>query len=206
MTSGDKWPSEKLRVLLGGQDARKYNRNEVWEPIAMLSHYETNGDGLDVFLDWCATDTDCADRLSEVRTRWASFSTKKEGRKWRRGTLYKALNEDGRGDLVGWAERSDPLEDFPTDEGDDSAEIALLKVRWPKFLKKGDVIEPCYDNVRMAVEAGNLGVGYDVIAQRPILRADYLPWRTVVGRELNDDLIRILCGTSTGCPWVDRGD
>lgn len=192
VTSDDKWSSEELRVLLGGLDARKFNSNALWEPIAMLSHYETNGNGLDVFLDWCATDTDYADRLGEVRTRWASFSTEKEGRKWRRGTLYKVLNEAGRGDLVDEAKRSDPQEDFPTYDDDDSAEIALLKVRWPNFSKKGDIIKPCYNNVRMAVEAGNLGVGYDVIAQRPILRADYLPWRTDVGRELNDDLIRIL--------------
>ena len=35
-------------------------------------------------------------------------------------------------------------------------------------------------------------LGYDVIAQRPVLRAERLPWVTDVGRELNDDLIRIV--------------
>lgn len=176
--------SEMLSKLLEGLDARDFDSNDKWQPIAMACHHATAGDGIDVFLDWCATDPDYADRSAQVRARWESFSTDKAVAVSIR-TLYKALHDAGRGDLVEFAERSDPVADFPPYDGP-------IEVRRPDFLKKGDRIEANYRNVLRAIEAGNLGVGFDVIAQRASLRADHLPWVTDVGRELNDDLIRIV--------------
>ena len=176
--------SEKLRVLLDGLDARDFDSNDKWLPLAMACHHATAGEGIDVFLDWCATDPEYADRSAQVRARWESFSTDKAVAVSIR-TLYKALHDAGRGDLVEFAERSDPVADFPPYDGP-------IEVRRPAFLKKGDRIEANYRNVLRAIEAGNLEVGFDVIAQRASLRAEHLPWVTDVGRELNDDLIRIV--------------
>jgi hypothetical protein len=158
--------SEKLSKLLEGLDARDFDSNDKWQPIAMACHHATAGEGIDVFLDWCATDPDYADRSAQVRARWESFSTDKAVAVSIR-TLYKALQDAGRGDLVEFAERSDPEADFPPYDGP-------MEVRRPDFLKKGDRIEANYRNVLRAIEAGNLGVGFDVIAQRashtPMLR------------------------------------
>ena len=176
--------SEMLSKLLEGLDARDFDSNNTWLPLAMACHHATAGDGIDVFLDWCATDPDYADRPAQVRARWDSFSTGRDTAVSVR-TLYKALHAAQRGDLIEPAERSDSVDDFPHYDGP-------VEVRRPAFMKKGDRIEANYRNVLRAIEAGNLGVGFDVIAQRASLRADHLPWVADVGRELNDDLIRIV--------------
>ena len=187
VTSGDDWTSEKLRGVLEGLDARDFDSNDTWLEMAMSCHQTTAGEGIDVFLDWCATDPKYADRLPEARARWDSFSAEKDGPKRTRLTIYKALHAAGRGDLVEWAERSDPVEDFASTSGDYLVD-GPVQVRRPAFITKGG----SYRNVLRAIEAGNLGVGFDVIAQRPWLRAERLPWVADVGRELNDDLIRIV--------------
>ncbi len=106
--------SEQLSMLLEGLDARDFGSNDLWLPIAMACHHATGGDGIDAFLDWCATDPDYADRLNTARARWESFGTDRPASVTRL-TLYSALHKAGRGDLVEAAERSDPLDDFPDD-------------------------------------------------------------------------------------------
>ncbi|WP_051558765.1 bifunctional DNA primase/polymerase [Allorhizobium undicola] len=110
--------SEQLSKLLDGLDARDFGSNDLWLPIAMACHHATGGDGIDAFLDWCATDPDYSDRLNTARARWESFGRDRPASVTRR-TLYKALHEAGRGDLVEEAERSDPLDDFPLDDIDE---------------------------------------------------------------------------------------
>ena len=109
--------SEQLSKLLEGLDARDFGSNDLWLPIAMACHHATGGDGIDAFLDWCATDPDYSDRLNTARARWESFGRDRP-ESVTRLTLYKALHEAGRGDLVEATERSDPLDDFPVDETD----------------------------------------------------------------------------------------
>lgn len=106
--------SEELSKLLEGLDARDYGTNELWLPIAMACHHATAGAGVDAFLDWCATDPDYADRLQEARARWQSFGADRPSSVTRL-TLYRALHEVGRGDLVEEVERSAPEHDFPDD-------------------------------------------------------------------------------------------
>lgn len=118
VTVGGAWTVEKLSTVLEGLDARDFGTNDRWLPIAMASHYETGGDGIDAFLNRCATDPEYADRLAEARCRWDSFDADRS-EAYTRLTIYKALHEAGRGDLVEAAERSDPLDDFPLDEAVD---------------------------------------------------------------------------------------
>ena len=131
VTSGGNWTSEKLRVLLGGLDVRKLDSNDKWLPFAMAGHYETAGAGIDVIVDWSMTDPNYADRSDEVRSRCVSFSIEKGGPKYTRKTIYKALYAAGRGDLVRWAERSDPQDDFESydDAGADEPPV-------PDFIDK----------------------------------------------------------------------
>jgi predicted P-loop ATPase len=180
--------SEQLSMLLEGLDARNFSTNDLWLPIAMASHYETGGHGLDVFLDWCETDPDYADKLDTARRRWESFSAHPKSGAYTKLTLYKALHSAGRSDLVEAVERSDPLDDFPDDLPDDPA----VKVARPRFLENRGRVEANYRNTLIAIERAQLGVANDELAQRAVLRAERLPWTMNIGRELNDDLIRIV--------------
>lgn len=104
----------------------------------------------------------------------------------RRATLLKALSDAGKGALIEEVLRAPATEDFPDD-------VALpAEVAGPAFVTHRGRIEPNYRNTQRAVEAGRLGVAYDELAQRPLLRAERLPWTTDIGRELTDDMVRII--------------
>lgn len=118
VSTGGGWTTETLSMCLEGLDAREFGTNDLWLPIAMAAHYETDGGGIDAFLDWCATDPEYADRLAEARDRWDSFQVDRS-EAYTRLTIYKALHAVGRGDLVERAERLPPEDDFPQDDLDE---------------------------------------------------------------------------------------
>ena len=138
--------SETLSMLLEGLDARDFGSNDLWLPIAMACHHATGGDGIDAFLDWCATDPEYADRLSTARARWESFGRDRPASVTRL-TLYMALHEAGRGDLVEAAERSDPLDDFPDD---DAAQAPGTRER--------DLVEQMNDRFCCVINGGKFAI------------------------------------------------
>jgi hypothetical protein len=123
VASGGSWSIEQLSIALEGLDAREFDTNELWLPIAMAAHYETGGEGIDAFLDWCATDPTYADKMAEARARWDSFHHDRHDG-YKRGTIFDALHKAGRGDLVDQIEQisrlaENPADDFPPfDEAD----------------------------------------------------------------------------------------
>ncbi|MCA3186277.1 MAG: bifunctional DNA primase/polymerase [Methylobacterium sp.] len=123
VASGGSWSIEQLSIALEGLDAREFDTNELWLPIAMAAHYETGGEGIDAFLDWCATDPTYADRMAEARARWDSFHDDRHDG-YKRGTIFDVLHKAGRGDLVDQIEQisrlaENPADDFPPfDEAD----------------------------------------------------------------------------------------
>ena len=133
-------------MLLEGLDARDFGSNDLWLPIAMACHHATGGDGIDAFLDWCATDPEYADRLSTARARWESFGRDRPASVTRL-TLYMALHEAGRGDLVEAAERSDPLDDFPDD---DAAQAPGTRER--------DLVEQMNDRFCCVINGGKFAI------------------------------------------------
>lgn len=122
--------SEQLSRLLEGLDARDFGTNDLWFPIAAACHHATAGEGVDAFLDWCSTDSEHAETLSEARRRWESFDTDRPA-SITRLTLYQALHRAGRGDFVDEAERSSPEEDFP-----DDIDPALLEAGEPDLVER----------------------------------------------------------------------
>ncbi|KAF0232044.1 MAG: hypothetical protein FD175_239 [Beijerinckiaceae bacterium] len=121
VASGGSWSIEQLSIALEGFDAREFSTNESWLPIAMAAHYETGGEGIDAFLDWCATDPEYANRTDEARARWDSFHVHPRNGAYKGGTILWALNKAGRGDLVERIKRfgENPADDFPPfDEAD----------------------------------------------------------------------------------------
>ncbi len=78
------------------------------------------------------------------------------------------------------------MEDFP-DDVDLPVEAAA-----PAFITNKGRIESNYRNTQRAVEAAHLDVCFDELSQRAVLRANRLPWTADIGRELTDDMIRII--------------
>lgn len=178
---------ERLAELLGGLPAGDYGTNDKWLPIAMAAHHATGGLGEDEFVAWCETDPLYADRGEEARKRWASFSWGKRDRAVTAKTIYAALRDAGRYDLL----RDSPETDFADDEFDVSYLVEPAQTRaLASFIEKNGRIEPNYRNTQRAFEWANLEPGYDELSHLPVLRSKTLPWKEV-GREINDDLLRI---------------
>lgn len=174
---------EQLERLLSKRDVLTYNgRHDDWLRIMMAAHHGTNGEGVDEFVAWSLGDPDYVGHETSIRDRWNSLTVKPGGITL--GTLLKALADDGHGAFIEEVLRSPAIEDFADDL---PAEIAR-----PTFMEKAGRVESNYRNTQRAVEAGGLGVAYDELANRAVLRAERLPWTRDIGRELNDDLIRIV--------------
>lgn len=174
---------EQLARLLSVHSVLKYNRRyDAWLRIMMAAHHGTNGEGVDEFVAWSCGDPDYADHDNSIRDRWNSLTVKPGGVTI--GTLLKALADDGHGAFIEAVLRSPAVEDFPDD--------LPVEIVPPTFLERAGRIESNYRNTQRAVEAGDLGVAYDELANRAVLRAERLPWTRDIGRELNDDLIRIV--------------
>ncbi|MCA3632229.1 MAG: bifunctional DNA primase/polymerase [Methylobacterium sp.] len=121
VASGGTWSIEQLSIALEGFDAREFGTNDRWLPIAMGLHHATGGEGIDEFLEWCATDPAFAGRTDEARARWDSFHAHPRNGACRAGTIFWALNKAGRGDLIEKIKRfgKNPADDFPPfDEAD----------------------------------------------------------------------------------------
>lgn len=93
---------EQLEMLLSALDPRDYGhgRYESWIRIAAASHDATNGEGLDVWLDWAARDDSYGAEADELNRRtWESFTAGRPG-----GASYLTLLREvaraGRADLA----------------------------------------------------------------------------------------------------------
>jgi predicted P-loop ATPase len=174
---------EQLAKLLSKLDVTTYNgRHNDWFKIMASCHHATGGSGVEEFVAWSISDVSYADDDEEIRKRWRSLSHKPDSAKI--GTLRWALLEAGHGAWVDEVLLTPANQDFPDD--------LPMEIARPMFLEKKGKIEANYRNTQRAIESARLGVGYDELSQRPVLRAERLPWSVDIGRELTDDLIRIV--------------
>jgi hypothetical protein len=101
--------TEQLAAMLQGLDPTSYRDHTRWLELMMACHHATAGDGRDEFVGWCAGDPQYADDSLLVARRWDSLRSDPGGRSVTVRTLYKALHDVGRGDLI---RRSTAEEDF----------------------------------------------------------------------------------------------
>jgi predicted P-loop ATPase len=174
---------QQLEKLLSKLDVTAYaGRHDDWFKIMAASHHGTGGSGIDEFVAWSVSDPAYADDEAETRKRWRSLSFKASAVKL--GTLLKALSNAGHGAWIDEVLRVPAAEDFPHD--------LPIEISRPAFMESRGKIEANYRNTQRALEAARLGVGFDELSQRAVLRAPQLPWAADIGRELNDDLLRII--------------
>jgi len=113
-TDAGELTTDELATALEGLDPIDYRDHGRWLELMMACHHATAGDGREEFADWSAGDPEYSGHGEIVRRRWDSLSASGTGRQVTVKTLYKALHEAKRSDLI---PRSAPEEDFPDDLG-----------------------------------------------------------------------------------------
>lgn len=104
---------EKLSSLLEGLDVTNYREQSKWLELMMAAHHATGGDARDEWIEWSTSDPQYADDGWLIGRRWDSLHADQGGKRVTAKTLYKALHDAGRGDLIDEATRTTAEEDFP---------------------------------------------------------------------------------------------
>ncbi len=110
---------EQIGALLEGLEPAEHADHGRWLELMMACHHGSSGEAVDEFVAWSTSDPSYAHDEAIIRRRWSSLHADAAGRRVTVNTLFKRLNEAGRGDLVDEANRSDPADDFPDDLDDD---------------------------------------------------------------------------------------
>lgn len=84
----------ELEAVLSKIPVTEYRDNDSWLKLLMASHHATNGDGLDIFLQWSLQDPQYYGHEEIIKTRWDSLSTDKPAPVTIR-TLVSALAKHG---------------------------------------------------------------------------------------------------------------
>ncbi|WP_380785643.1 DUF5906 domain-containing protein [Sphingomonas sp. R86521] len=115
--AGDVSP-EKLSEMLEGLDARMFSDHAKWLALMMACHHATAGEGRDEFLGWSTTDPEYQDQAWSIGRRWDSLHADQDGRRVTQRTLFKALIDAGRQDLIPrHTAEEDFADDLPAYEG-----------------------------------------------------------------------------------------
>lgn len=186
------WTTEDLEEALDQLNVEKFSDEEAWRNLMMAAHQATNGEGEEAFVDWSVGDPDYADQEHTIRDRWHSLNAGRAG-----GITYKLifqkLNDPSfRSDRYepDWQPRCErpvlPENDFdalPAEVGGSATRILRTKDGIPK-----NTFSNCLHLLRIS----NLGLAFNEFSQRYVLTASRLPWARDMGRELTDDMIRVI--------------
>lgn len=123
--------AEAVELMLTGLDATEFSDQAKWLEIMMACHHASAGEARQEFISWSISDPEYADHEALIGRRWDSLQGDNNGQRVTAKTLFKALHDRGRGDLVAEAERGDPADDFPKDDLDDLPEF--LRDQGPKL-------------------------------------------------------------------------
>lgn len=116
--AGD-FDAEAIELMLTGLDAADYRDQTKWLEMMMACHHASAGEARQEFIAWSTLDPEYADDAHLIGRRWDSLHGDDNGSRITVKTLFKALHDRDRGDLIAEAERGDPVDDFPVDDLDD---------------------------------------------------------------------------------------
>ena len=174
-----------LATCLTGLDVRRFREHDRWLRLMMSCHCATGGSGRAEFVEWSISDPEYAEHQERIEARWESLSVDGDDLVTC-GTLFHELKDAGRSDLIGQAMRIPVEEDFQDDVAENF--VAPFEPRALKELKQGN----SYRNCLKALDSCDLQLGFDELSQRAVVRAERLPWPVDVGREVNDEFVRIV--------------
>ncbi|GAA3715756.1 hypothetical protein GCM10022268_25440 [Sphingomonas cynarae] len=149
--TGGGFTPEELEVMLEGLDVTKFRDEGRWRELMMACHHATGGDGRDKFIAWSTGDPEYRDDAHVIGRRWDSLHADVAGRRVTCRTLFKALHEVGRGELIPRPTAEDDFADEPDfeapthDQGSSAAPAsAALSDQWvwvagiERFVRRSD--------------------------------------------------------------------
>lgn len=118
--SGDVEP-EQLETMLEALAPEDFRDNQAWLDLMMACHHATAGSGREQFLAWSLSDQMFSGDEAKIKARWRSLHLDSPGRQITQATLFKALADAGRCDLI---PRPTAEEDFAEEEADDRFDVS----------------------------------------------------------------------------------
>ena len=112
-TGSGEFSPEAIELMLSGLDPTNFRAHPKWLELMMACHHGSAGEARAEFIAWSISDPNYADHESAIGRRWDSLHGDNVGKRVTYRTLFKALNDVGRGDLIEQAMRADPVDDFP---------------------------------------------------------------------------------------------
>jgi hypothetical protein len=91
---------EQLGEMLEGLDPTQFRDHSRWLDLMMAAHHATGGEGRDEWLEWSTSDPEYAKDAWIIGRRWDSLHADQNGRRVTEKTLFKALVDAGRSDLL----------------------------------------------------------------------------------------------------------
>jgi len=116
---------EQLEAMLEALSPEDYREHEAWLTIMMACHHATAGSGREQFIAWSVSDPEYAGHEAKIEERWNSLRSDTSRRQVTQATLFKALADAGRCDLI----------PRPTAEDDFAEEVAEDRFEAPKAEK-----------------------------------------------------------------------
>lgn len=92
--------NDELASMLSGLDPEAFRDHDKWLALMMSCHHATGGSGVHEFAEWCVLDPLYYNHYDSVCSRWASLSANKGAGAVTYKTLFKALSDADRKDLI----------------------------------------------------------------------------------------------------------
>lgn len=176
----------------------------LWIRVGMALKAGIGDAGLELWDDWSRGSPKHVD--GECEDKWEGFSHSSEGGVGLGTIFYEATQ-------AGWVTRTSAADDFRSEEiptpystapatvPEQRASTALTKSAPRPEFELGDKgrVRNTLVNTMLAMRLADLGLAYDELAQRPVFTAPTLPWKVDIGREVNDDALRVLRHWITEC-------
>lgn len=97
--AGDRTP-EQLGEMLEGLDPTRFRDHGKWLELMMAAHHATAGGGRDEWIEWSTADPQYARDAWIIGRRWDSLDANRGGPRITEKTLFKALIDTDRSDLL----------------------------------------------------------------------------------------------------------
>lgn len=112
---GGEIDAEQLAEMLTGLNAEDYRDQVKWFNLMAACHHATAGGGREEFIAWSTSDALYSGHDHLIGRRWDSLHADRQDG-FKVGTLYKALHDVGRGDLIPRPNAQDDFADHLDDQ------------------------------------------------------------------------------------------
>ena len=139
--AGDIEP-ELLAEMLEALTVEDYRDHTEWLNLMMACHHATSGAGVEEFVEWSTSDPEYGQHGEVIRNRWDSLRCDGPGRSVTKATLFKALKEAGRIDLIPRTSAEDDFADFDCDDdaGRFEKPVEGSKAWWDEWVWISDIV------------------------------------------------------------------